>query len=84
MCIRDRISFALAGHPGIACGAAALAGIAVALRSQIIPKMDALGEQIQSNFIDAIPGFRRTHAIAILTNLLQLAVIVWALIDYSK
>ena len=76
------ISFALAGHPGIACGAAALAGIAVALRSQIIPKMDALGEQIQSNFIDAIPGFRRTHAILI--TLLQLAVIVWALIDYSK
>lgn len=51
-----------------------LAGIAVALRSQIIPKMDALGEQIQSNFIDAIPGFRRTHAILI--TLLQLAVIV--------
>ena len=78
------ISFALAGHPGIACGAAALAGIAVVLRSRIIPKMDALGEQIQSNYMDAIPGFRRTHTIAILINLLQLTVIVWGLIDYSK
>ena len=46
--------------------------------------MDALGEQIQSNYMDAIPGFRRTHAIAILINLAQLAVIVWGLIDYSK
>jgi len=60
------------------------AGIAVALRSRIIPKMDALGEQIQSNYMDAIPGFRRTHTIAILINLLQLTVIVWGLIDYSK
>jgi len=78
------ISFALAGHPGIACGAAALAAIAVVLRSRIIPKMDALGTQIQSNYMDAIPGFRRTHAIAILINLAQMVVIVWGLIHYSK
>lgn len=78
------ISFALAGRLGIACGAAALAMIAVALRSRIIPKMDALGTQIQSNYMDAIPGFRRTHTVAILINLIQLAVIVWGLLEYSK
>ncbi|MBT9511788.1 MAG: hypothetical protein IV104_05525 [Acidovorax sp.] len=78
------VSFALAGHLGIAGGAAALAVIAVVLRNRIIPKMDALGAQIQSNYMDAIPGFRRTHTIAILINLAQLAVIVWGLIDYSK
>lgn len=78
------VSFALAGHLGIAGGATALAVIAVVLRNRIIPKMDALGAQIQSNYMDAIPGFRRTHTIAILINLAQLAVIVWGLIDYSK
>lgn len=78
------ISFALAGYISIACGAAVLAAIAVVLRSRIIPKMDALGAQIQSNYMDAIPGFRRTHTVAILINLAQLAVIVWGLIDYSK
>lgn len=46
--------------------------------------MDALGTQIQFNYMDAIPGFRRTHAIAILINLAQLVVIVWGLIHYSK
>ncbi|MDH4418448.1 MAG: hypothetical protein QE485_14630 [Acidovorax sp.] len=78
------ISFALAGHPDIAFGAALLAAIAVVLRNKIIPNMDALGAQIQSNYMDAIPGFRRTHTVAILINLLQLTVIVWGLIDYSK
>ncbi len=78
------ISFALAGHPDIAFGAALLAAIAVVVRNKNIPNMDALGAQIQSNYMDAIPGFRRTHTIAILINLLQLTVIVWGLIDYSK
>lgn len=78
------ISFALAGHLGIAAGAAALALIAIVLRRQIIPKMDALGVQIQSDYLDAIPGFRKTHVIAILINLVQLAAIVWGLIAFSK
>lgn len=42
--------------------------------------MDALGAQIQSNYMDAIPGFRRTHVIAILINIAQLVAIVWCLI----
>lgn len=78
------ISFLFAGRPGIAAGAAALALIAVVLRKKIIPKMDALGTQIQSNYMEAIPGFRRTHITAILINLAQLVAIVWTLISLSK
>lgn len=78
------ISFVFAGRPGIAAGAAALALIAFVLRKKIIPKMDALGTQIQSNYMEAIPGFRRTHITAILINLAQLVAIVWTLISLSK
>lgn len=78
------ISFVFAGRPGIAASAAALALIAVVLRKKIIPKMDALGTQIQSNYMEAIPGFRRTHITAILINLAQLVAIVWTLISLSK
>ena len=73
------ISYAFAGRPGLAAGAAALALIAIVLRKKIIPKMDALGTQIQSNAMDAIPGFRRTHVTAIAINIGQLVVIVWSL-----
>ena len=78
------ISYAVAGRPGLAAGAAALALIAIVLRKKVIPKMDALGEQIQSNYMDAIPGFRRTHITAILINIAQLAAIVWSLIALSR
>ncbi len=73
------ISYAFAGRPGLAAGAAALALLAVVLRKKVIPKMDALGAQIQSNYMDAIPGFRKTHITAIAINILQLAAIVWSL-----
>ncbi len=80
------ISFAAAGSPGIAAGAAALALLSIVLRRQIIPKMDALGAQIQSSTdcMNAIPGFRKTHVTAIAINLAQLVVIVWTLIAFSK
>ena len=73
------ISYAVAGRPVLATGAAVLALLAVVLRKKVIPKMDALGAQIQSNYMDAIPGFRRTHITAITINIVQLAVIVWSL-----
>jgi len=80
------ISFAAAGRPGIAAGAAALAVLSIVLRRQVIPKMDALGAQIQSSTdcMNAIPGFRKTHVTAIAINLAQLVVIVWTLIAFSK
>jgi hypothetical protein len=78
------LSYAVAGRPGLAAGAAVLALIAVVLRKNVIPKMDSLGAQIQSNYMDAIPGFRRTHIIAILINIVQLAAIVWSLIALGR
>ncbi len=73
------ISYAFAGRPALASGAAALAMIAVILRKKVIPTMDSLGAQIQSNGIHAIPGFRKTHLVAILINIVQFVVIVWSL-----
>jgi len=78
------ISFVVAGRLGLAAGAAGLAAMAVVLRQQVIPRMDALGAQMQSNYMDAIPGFRKTHLTAILINIVQLAVIVWTLIVFSR
>src|SRR6478735_9790954 len=74
------LSYGLAGRPTLSAGAAALAVLAIVLRKQIIPKMEQLGAQIQSNEAHAIPGFRKTHVTAILINIAQLVVIVWSLI----
>ena len=73
------ISYALAARPALAAGAAGLALLALVLRSKVIPKMDALGTEIQSRPMDAIPGFRKTHVTAIVINIVQLGVIVWSL-----
>lgn len=78
------VSYVFAQRPWIAAGAATLAAIAVVLRNKIIPKMDALGAQIQSDYESAIPGFRRTHITAILINIVQLAVIVWSLVAFGQ
>ncbi len=77
------ISYAFAGRPALATGAAALALMAVILRKKVIPTMDSLGAQIQSNGMDAIPGFRKTHLTAILINIVQFAAIVWSLTALS-
>ncbi len=73
------ISYGFAARPGLALGAASLALVAWVLRQKIIPVMDSLGAQIQSDDLAAIPGFRRTHRIAILINVVQLAAIIWSL-----
>ena len=78
------VSFIAAGRQGLAVMAAALAFIAVLLRRQIIPKMDALGGRIESNYMEAITGFRRIHLTAILINIAQLVAIVWSLISASR
>jgi hypothetical protein len=77
------VSYALAGRPLLAGGAAALALLAVLLRRNIIPRMDSLRAQIHASAISAIPAFRRLHVTAILVNLAQLVVIVWSLISVS-
>ena len=42
--------------------------------------MEALGAQIGTDDMEAIPGFRKLHITAILINIVQLAAIVWSLI----
>lgn len=74
------ISYAFAGRAVLAAGAAVLALLAWVLRRRIIPTMDALGAKIQSNDMEAIPGFRRTHLTAIAINVVQLVAIVWSLV----
>jgi hypothetical protein len=73
------LSYALAGRFALAAGAAGLAALAYVLRRKVIPTMDAHGARIQSQPVDGIPGFRRTHLTAIVINIAQLAVIVWSL-----
>jgi hypothetical protein len=77
------LSYAVAGRFGFAAEAAALAVLAVVLRRKIIPKMDALGSEIQATGSEAIRRFRRTHVTAILINVAQLVLIVWSLIAVS-
>ena len=77
------LSYGLAGRFVFAAGAAVLTLLAVLLRRQVIPRMDAMRAQMQVGGTDAIPGFRRLHVTAILVNLAQLVLIVWGLITLS-
>ncbi len=77
------VSYAFAGRPAFAIGSAALAILAVILRRKILGKMDLLRGQIQADHMGAIPGFRRTHLMAMLINLIQLVVVVWSLTRFS-
>ena len=77
------LSLSLAGRSTLAAGAAGLALLAAVLRWNVIPKMDSLRAQFQVSDKGSISAFRRVHAAAILINLAQLVVIVWALIATS-
>ena len=75
------ISYALAGRPALAAGAAALALLALALRRWILPAMEALGGRIDEEGAAAIAGFRKTHVTAIAINVVQLVAIVTSLVN---
>lgn len=77
------ISFAALGRPSFAIGAAALALAVVFLRSRIVPALEHLGAAIQDSGAAAIRRFRQVHAMALALNLLQLALLVWALTQFS-
>lgn len=77
------LSYAVLGRVGFALGAAALAAGVVLLRRQLIPAMEQLGAQIPASGVVAIRRFRRVHAAALLINLLQLVLLVWALLQLS-
>jgi len=77
------VSYASAGRPAFAAGAAVLALVATLVRRHIIAKMDSLRTQIEVSGTTAIPGFRRTHLSAILINVAKLVLIVWSLTAFS-
>lgn len=77
------VSYAFAGRPAFAAGAAGLALLATLLRRKIIPKMDSLQAEIHGGGARAVTGFRRLHVTAILVNLAQLVLIVWSLTTLS-
>ena len=77
------VSYAIADRPGFAAEAAALALVAIILRRMVIPKMEALGSEIQTSGEDAIRRFRRMHISAIAFNVAQLVLLVWSLIAVS-
>jgi hypothetical protein len=77
------VSYALAGRPAFAAGAAALALLATILRHVVIPKMDSLRAQHQFSETAFVQAFRRIHVTAILVNLAQLVVTVWSLVAVS-
>jgi hypothetical protein len=77
------LSFLAAGWWRVGAGAAGLALLATLMRRSVIPKMEALGVEIQQSRALAVGSFRRWHLSAIAVNLLQLVVIVWTLIAAS-
>ena len=77
------VSYAFAQRPVLAAAAAGLALLAYILRRKVIPKIDFIRDQIQTNGTSAITAFRRLHVAAIVINLIQLALIVWTLIAVS-
>ncbi|KQP21570.1 hypothetical protein [Pseudorhodoferax sp. Leaf267] len=78
------LSYAVAGRPVFAAGAAALAGLTALLRRKVIPTMDRLRIEIGDQCASAIATFGRIHVTAILMNLVQLVVIVWSLIVAAR
>jgi len=77
------VSYGCLGQFGFALGAAALALVAVLLRRPLISTMDRLGAQIQVSTPQAVQRFRRLHGMALLVNLVQLVLLVWALTRLS-
>ena len=77
-------SYALWGRLVLALGAAAIAMLAVLLRTRFLPVMQQLGTQIEAGEDDAIRRFRRMHVSALLVNAALLAVLVWGTIQLSR
>lgn len=77
------LSYALSNRPWFALGAALIAMLSLYLKRMVIGKMDALKAQIQTDDIEAIPEFRKTHFMAILISFIQLVVVVWSLTAFK-
>ena len=78
------VGYTIASRLPIGVGAAALAVLALALRHLFIPRMEALGAEMQEAGASAISKFRRIHIAAIAINFLQLVTIVTTLIFATR
>ncbi|MFN7725762.1 MAG: hypothetical protein ACK5QH_11885 [Rubrivivax sp.] len=77
------LSFGLWGRPAFALGAAGLALTVALLKRRFIPVLAQWGAHIQARTPQAVRKFRQLHVAALLLNGLQLAVLVWALLQFS-
>lgn len=77
------ISYAFLRRPAFAIGAAAIAIAAAVLQKYVLPTMDQLRMQIVAGDEAAVLRFRRIHIALLLSNLAQLALVVWALTTLS-
>lgn len=73
------VSYALAGRPALALGAATIVTLTLVLRNTFLPRMDRLAPQILAEEVQAIPAFRKIHQSAILINTTQLLAILGSL-----
>ena len=76
--------YGLWGRPAFAFGALANAAAVTLLRRHMLRAMEHLGAQIAAQDARAIAEFRRLHASALLVNLLQVVLIVWAILQLSQ
>ena len=53
------------------------------LRGRLLAAMDQVSAQIQARGSPAIRRFRQVHGAALLANLAQLVLLVWALLQFS-
>jgi len=77
-------SYALWGRFAFSLGAISIAFIAVFLQRRLLPMMQELGRHIETANAGAIRRFRSLHAVALLIIVVQLAVLVWGLIQLSR
>lgn len=78
------ISYGLSAHLLFALGMAIIAGLAIVLRTRLLGAMSHFGERIQSGDTDAVNGFRKAHSQALSINLVQLAALVWGVIQIGR
>lgn len=77
------VSYAFLGRPAFAAGALALGLAAAVLRKYILPALDRLRLQIAADDAQAVAQFQKFHGMLLLSNLLQLVLLVWSLTKLS-
>lgn len=77
------VSYGFLGRPAFAAGALALGLVAAVLRKYTLPTLDRLRIQIAAADAQAVAQFQKFHGMLLLSNLLQLVLLVWSLTKLS-